>query len=304
MRGQELMAAPPARGGGALPEPSWALAERSPWADSHPRTAVDKAFELLAAFPAGGATVGVTELARDLQLSKSTVFRLLGAMERNGMVERMGNRYRLGRLVYDIGARVYEARPGHLLELLMPTMTSLYEESRETVSLGVLRDGEVLVLGRLHGSRPTPPTLRPGSRSPAHRSALGRVLLAYSSDAADELQPSGPGPRTARTLGRTGDLREELGQIRERGIALSVDEGLAHLTCVALALVDQADRAVAALAISAPSSRFDVARHELLLRRAAAGAQRALRQDPVSAERSIPVSTGPSPQRCAEGGRF
>jgi IclR family transcriptional regulator, KDG regulon repressor len=295
------MAALPARGGGALLEASWALAERSPWADPHPRTAVDKAFELLAAFPAGGVTVGVTELARDLELSKSTVFRLLGAMERNGLVERMGNRYRLGRLVYDIGARVYEARPGHLLELLMPTMIGLYEESRETVSLGVLRDGEVLILGRLHGSRPTPPTLRPGSRFPAHRNALGKVLLAYSSDAADELQPSRP--RTAQTLIRTGDLHEELGQIRARGIALSVDEGRAHLTCVALALLNEADRAVAALAISAPSSRFNVARHELLLRRAAAGAQRALRQDLVSAEGSIPVSTGPSPQRCTEGRR-
>ncbi len=50
------------------------------------RTAVDKAFELLAAFPGGGATLGVSELARTMALSKSTVFRLLSAMERNGFV--------------------------------------------------------------------------------------------------------------------------------------------------------------------------------------------------------------------------
>ena len=75
------------------------------------RTAVDKAFELLAAFPGGGTTVGVSELARTKAQSKSTVFRLLTAMERNGFVERHDGRYRLGRRLYDIGAQVYEPRP-------------------------------------------------------------------------------------------------------------------------------------------------------------------------------------------------
>src|SRR5262245_9453400 len=102
-------------------------------ADAEARTAVDKAFDLLAAFPGGGATVGVTELARDLALSKSTVFRLLTIMERNGFVEHRGSRYRLGRKLYDLGAQVYEPQPGSLHELLSPCMAYLHEKSHETV---------------------------------------------------------------------------------------------------------------------------------------------------------------------------
>src|SRR5207342_1738541 len=152
------------------------LAENSERADGA-RTAVDKAFEILAALPAGGQFVGVSELARSMQLSKSTVFRLLTTMERNGFVEREGGRYRLGRRLHDIGAQVYEPRPGRLHELLSPIMAALYEHSRETVHLGVLRDSEVVLLGRLHGRRTTPHALCLGSRFPAHCSAMGKALL-------------------------------------------------------------------------------------------------------------------------------
>ena len=64
-----------------------------------------------------------------MRLSKSTVFRLLTTMERNAFVERDGGRYRLGRRLHDIGAQVYEPRPGRLHELLSPIMAALYERS-------------------------------------------------------------------------------------------------------------------------------------------------------------------------------
>ena len=165
------------------------LAENSERATDGARTAVDKAFEILAALPAGGQFVGVSELARSMQLSKSTVFRLLTTMERNGFVEREGGRYRLGRRLHDIGAQVYEPRPGRLHELLSPIMAALYERSRETVHLGVLRDNEVVLLGRLHGRRTTPHALRLGARFPAHCSAMGKAILAHDPDATTPSSP-------------------------------------------------------------------------------------------------------------------
>lgn len=61
------------------------------------RAAIDKAFSLLVAFGSDAATgLGVSELARRTRLSKSTAFRVLGMLERNAMVERVGKNYRLG----------------------------------------------------------------------------------------------------------------------------------------------------------------------------------------------------------------
>src|SRR4051794_769532 len=80
---------------------SWRFSQMSlnPVQPRDDRTAVDKAMSLLNAFgqdSVGG--VGVSELARRADLSKSTAFRLLGMLQRNGAVERAGNAYRLGKM--------------------------------------------------------------------------------------------------------------------------------------------------------------------------------------------------------------
>jgi DNA-binding IclR family transcriptional regulator len=241
------------------------------------RTAVDKAFELLAAFPGGGATVGVSELARTSALSKSTVFRLLTTMERNGFVERCDGRYRLGRRLHDIGAQVYEPRPGSLHELLSPIMTALYERSHETVHLGLLLDDEVALLGRLHGWRTTPRALRLGSRFPAHCSAMGKAMLAHNVDAAEAVVARGLPARTSNTIVSPTDFRAELQRIRGGEIAISDQESRIGLTCVAAPLLDESRRPVAALAIGGPSIGFNMPQNIALLRSVVAEADRLIR---------------------------
>ena len=72
------------------------------------RAAVDKAFSLLVAFGDEASTgVGVRELARRASLSKTTAHRLLGMLERNAMVERIGTSYRLGPRLHELGLAVY-----------------------------------------------------------------------------------------------------------------------------------------------------------------------------------------------------
>ncbi|WP_214369691.1 IclR family transcriptional regulator [Pseudonocardia sp. H11422] len=240
------------------------------------RTAVDKALEVLAAFPPGHTSVGVSELARDLGLTKSTVFRLVAALERNGFVERQGNRYRLGRRLHDLGGQVYEPLPGSLHEVLAPFMAYLYELTRETVHLGVLYDNEVALLGRLHGQRPAPRTLRIGSRFPAHCSALGKAILAHDPTAAEFVLASGLRPRTRDSIVSDRRFRGELEATRERGVAFCVGESRPQLVCVATALLDDVGRPIAALSIGGVAGRFDTRQSAELLRRVAADATRAL----------------------------
>jgi IclR family KDG regulon transcriptional repressor len=186
-----------------------------------------------------------------------------------------------GRRLHDIGAQVYEPRPGRLHELLTPIMTSLYEASRETVHLGVLLDGEVALLGRLHGRRTTPHSLHLGSRFPAHCSAMGKAMLAHDPVAADALIARGLTARTPRSITAPQRFRAELQHVRETGIATSDQEARPNLSCVAIPLRDQARRPVAALSISGPSRGFDGHRNSLMLRAVAAEAERLIRPAPV-----------------------
>ena len=71
------------------------------------RAAVDKAISLLVAFgDQASSGLGVTELARRAQMSKSTAYRVLGMLERNAVVERVGTGYRLGSRLHELGRAV------------------------------------------------------------------------------------------------------------------------------------------------------------------------------------------------------
>jgi len=239
-------------------------------------TAVDKALQLLLAFPGGGLTVGVSELARQFGWTKSTTFRLVSILYRNGYVERSGNRYRLGRRLHDLGALVYESQPGLLFDVLSPFMVLLHERTRQKVNLGILVGSEVALIGRLHGPR-SATVLRPGSRYPAHASALGKALLAHSPEIAQHLLDTGLAALTPATICDPQVLASELSHVREWGIAWSRQELLTNVNCAAVALLDDTGRPMAALGLSGPTTSFEPRTDGEILRSIAVDAERSLR---------------------------
>src|SRR5690349_2997665 len=97
------------------------------------RTAVDKALSLLTAFdPHSSNGIGVSELARRTGLTKSTAFRLLGVLLRNGVVERVGSNYRLGPTLHELGGNIYSPAYERLGSLLTPFLADMYEQTHET----------------------------------------------------------------------------------------------------------------------------------------------------------------------------
>src|SRR4051794_21893740 len=114
------------------------------------RAAVDKAISLLLSFGSQAATgIGVSELARRASLSKSTAFRVLGMLERNGVVERIGSSYRFGQRLHDLGTAVYSPEHDRIREVLTPFLADLYEFTRETVHVATLHDTDVVYLAKL-----------------------------------------------------------------------------------------------------------------------------------------------------------
>ncbi|RKS76674.1 IclR family transcriptional regulator [Actinomadura pelletieri DSM 43383] len=257
-------------------DPFLSLVTTTRAADEDRRTAVDKAVMLLKSIAEYDTEIGVSELARRTRLTKSTTFRLLGILERNGLVDRVGGGYRLSARLFDIGTRVYGPGPGLLRERLLPYLVDLHGMTHETVHLAVLHRTEIVYVYKLHGHRSARVPSEIGCRRPAHSTGVGKALLAFDHDAA-ELVLNGPLPaHTPYTIRDPEALRRELRRVREDGIAVDRQETVTGLCCVATPVMGAGRRPVAALSVVVADHRFDPARLAPALRRVAHQASRAL----------------------------
>ncbi|MEV0341854.1 IclR family transcriptional regulator [Nocardia sp. NPDC050713] len=238
------------------------------------RAAVEKAISLLIAFGDQASTgVGVSELARRAQLSKSTAFRVLGMLERNGVVERAGTRYRLGARLHQLGQAVYAPEHERVRDLLLPFLTDLYESTHHTVHLAALHHTDVVYLAKLYGHRTAAAPSQIGGRLPAHCTAVGKALLAHTTAEALARPLCGLTPHSITDPSR---LADELAAIRRTGIAYDNQESRIGLSCVAAPVFDHRGRAIAAMSVAAPLGRIDTHRLEIGLRRICAAASRTI----------------------------
>jgi IclR family transcriptional regulator, KDG regulon repressor len=242
------------------------------------RAAVDKAISLLAAFgDQATAGLGVSELARRAQLSKSTAFRVLGMLERNAVVERVGTGYRLGPRLHHLGRSVYSPEGDRIRDLLLPYLTDLYESTHQTVHLATLYDTDVVYLAKLYGHRTVAAPSRIGERLPAHCTAVGKALLAYRGT---PLPHHDSLPRFTRfTIGDPARLTAELAAVRRTGIATEQQESRLGVACIAAPVLDPRGHAVAGLSIAVPAGRVDLRGLEPGLRRICAAAAQSIARE-------------------------
>jgi IclR family KDG regulon transcriptional repressor len=244
------------------------------------RAAIDKAFSLLVAFGDDASTgLGVSELARRTSLSKSTAFRVLGMLERNAMVERVGKNYRLGSRLHQLGRAVYA--PGHdrLRDVLLPYLTELFETTKSTVHLATLHGTDVLYLAKLYGHRTVAAPSRIGGLLPATCTSIGKVLLAYDPDASGTALV-GPLTRlTAHSIVDPDALAEELTAIRRQGVATDYEESRLGVQCVASPVLNRGGKPIAALSVSAPKGTDMRPLNAALRRICASAAQGVSRSD-------------------------
>lgn len=214
--------------------------------------AVDRAADLVATVVRADQPLTFADLQDASGLAKSTTSRMLTALERSGLLERDATgSYVAGRLFW-----LYAARHDpweELVRLARPTMEAIGHETGETVHLSVTRGDRVVQVAQVDS------TYLLGTRDwtevdvPAHCSALGKVLLAWGALAL----PQGPLERaTEATITTLDALRRDGHRTRERGWAVTVDELELGLTGVAVPVFGVHGDVVAALGISAPTTRL------------------------------------------------
>ena len=253
---------------------------------SAPRTqAIDRGAQLLALVLESEAPRALGELAAEAGLPKSTASRLLGALERNGLVEQEGVRgaFRAGPVLARFAGRGVSAR--HIAALAERPMAALAEATGETINVAVAGADGVDHLAQIDSRHYLGTSHWVGRRVPYHCTANGKVLLAFSAAGADAGELDA---RTSRTIVERAQLAAELQNVRREGFATAVDELELGLSAVAAPVLDDSGRAIAALSVSGPTLRLSPRRvaelRPLVIKQARAlGEQLGLRTEGVHA---------------------
>ncbi len=238
-----------------------------------------RAITLLEEISAVNAPVGVSALARKTTIPKTTTYRLLEGLAQLDVLTRRTGGYVLGPRMRKLARLIHDRLSDDLRDLLRPYLVELYARTEEVVTLGILNGADMVILETVRGLRDAD-MATPPDRTPAHCSAIGKLLMAQHANLA-EMRATGVKlvPCTTHTIADWTRLAAELGRIRRRGVAESHQEHVIDVIDVAMPVVGRGGP-IAGVARSrrfkaAASHEAHVAHREIVL--AASAAIRTLR---------------------------
>ena len=224
----------------------------------HTLSSVRNAARLLKEFSSSQPDFGVSELARRLDLGKSTVHRLLSTLAAENLLTQDPDtgRYRLGLAMYDLGNTAVNTLDLH--EALAPPMTHLRNLTGETVQAAVLDHREVIYIERLDSPNTLKLFLEVGKRNSAYDTSTGKCLLAHLDEAALARTLDGwkLAKKTEFTVTTHRALRQQLAEIRSQGYAINDGESELGVLSVAAPVRDRSRAVVAAISVAGPDSRL------------------------------------------------
>ena len=260
---------------------------------------LERGLAILSSFSSGRQLIGVSELARELALTRSTTHRYVATLARLGYLQQdsLTRKYSLGPRVLELGFTAINSM--ELRHVAAPHLQRLCDETGHTVNMGILDDVDVVYVERCRASRSRQNEidldLHVGSRLPAYCTSLGKVLLAFLPDderdeivGRIELDRRGP-----NTLTSKASLLADLKRVRANGIAVNNEELAYGLRSVAVPVLAGNGEAVAAVNLAAHRAMASlddlVARLGPIMQRTAAeiSAQLGYRSAPPGAAPSI-----------------
>jgi DNA-binding IclR family transcriptional regulator len=214
-----------------------------------PTAVIDRISLVLDAFE-GPGRLTLAQIVRRTGLPRSSAHRMLDRLVQLRWLRRSGRDYELGMRLVELGSlAVHQDR---LVRAAGPLLAELHRATGLVVHLAVLDGPDVVYLekvgDRMIGALPT----RVGARQPAHCTAVGKAILAYSDeDAAVDLQAR----KTKYSIASSSQLAVELAKVRAHGVAFEREESLPGFGCVA-APIGNPGEAVAAVSVCGPMNRM------------------------------------------------
>jgi IclR family transcriptional regulator, KDG regulon repressor len=203
----------------------------------------------------------LADLARAVEMPKATVYRILTTLEGRGYLDRATDgSYRMAKKLFDLQRSVSVEQI--LNRVAHPVMERLVNSCKETVNLGILNAGEVVVINTVESPQAVRMSSKIGNRRHLHSTALGKVFLAGlpEKEFLRLIRLKGLTKLTPHTLTTKAEVMEEIARVRKQGYALDNLENELEGRCIGAPIVAQDGRVVAALSISGPVFRMDLSR--------------------------------------------
>lgn len=217
---------------------------------------VERALVVLRLLAEEGVPLRLADVQRKTGLQKSIAFRLLKTLEDARFVEQEPgtSRFHIGVGAFEV-AQAYP-RGTSLIRVSRPYLQRLVEGSPHTAYLATLDGFEIVYLGSVEGAGPLRVHVSPGSRNPAHATAVGKALLAELDDTevGELARAFGLPALTATTITSRRKLLECVREVRERGYALNDGEAYPGIGSVAAVVRDGSGTASAGITLSYATS--------------------------------------------------
>jgi IclR family transcriptional regulator, acetate operon repressor len=214
------------------------------------KTSIEKALAVLLAFNGPARTRGLSDLARELDLPRATLHRILKQLANWGFVNQLpSNHYQLGLGLFELGALVYHHMP--LRHAATPHMHSLFHRTRCSVYLTILAGEEAMPLECITAQQKPAIPVRVGSRWSVHCAAAGKVLLAGAPKSELDAYLSLPLKAcTEYSITDTMALTTHLEEVRRLGFATAIEESLTGVYSIASPVKDRSGTVIAAVCIA------------------------------------------------------
>jgi DNA-binding IclR family transcriptional regulator len=221
---------------------------------------IERAAAILRLLSGRTRRLGVVDLAGELGLPKGTVHGLLRTLQHVGFVEQdeETGKYQLGAALLHMGSSYLDGN--ELRTRALNWSDSLAARTNESVRIGTLHEGQVLIVHHVFRPDDSLQTLDVGALLPAHASALGKILLANHPYAATELARRGLESFTPATITDPAALERELERVRQRGWAADIGELVNGQVSCAAPILDRRGVTVGAMGVSGPPDRLLAAR--------------------------------------------
>jgi IclR family pca regulon transcriptional regulator len=225
---------------------------------------LERGLAILSAFRTGRPLIGVSELARELGLGRSTTHRYVATLARLGYLrqDETSRRYQLGLRVLDLGFSALNSM--ELRDIAEPHLQQLSDETGHTVNMAILDSAHIVYIVRCRsssvGQREIDLNLHVGALLPAYCTSMGKVLLAHLPEGEREaaLSRTDFSRRGPNTITTASTLEKELVHVRCSGFALN-DEELAYgLRSIAMPIRTQTGEVTAAVNLAAHRSMISI----------------------------------------------
>jgi len=214
--------------------------------------------DILNCFTKDTAQLGVTEVSRELGLSKSTVSRILSTLELGRLVvkDNSTKKYHLGVKVLELadiflGSSQWRTKA-------FPYFKKLRDKTDETVMLFVIDGDHRVCLETFESTHELRPMLNIGRGYPLHAGSAGKLLLAYlpEEERRKILAKTGLPRLTVNTITKIKALEKDLHQVQKQGYSISHQERMDFLSSISAPIRDHTGKVIAAVCLDGPTVRF------------------------------------------------